>query len=346
LIVTGTPLVSAVRTLAESSAPEGDLTFDYFTDDADLTFDYFTDDAGKPNLCCCRQEGGQVECQLSDMTTKAVAFGMPGKCETYLGKGWTSWYNIKKLKEDDGPVQSCQIREADVPKATTTTTTERMVRTLAESSAPEGDLTFDHFTDDADLTFDYFTDDAGKPNLCCCRQEGGQVECQLSDMTTKAVAFGMPGKCETYLGKGWTSWYNIKNLKEDDGPVQSCQIREADVPKATTTTTTERMKIIDMSLNGNPDNAFAAIGYKMFKCCCRSDVAANVKASKEIRCELFNVESGSNDLASGYFTSSGKMGCKQMAAKKHGNGDGWHAYNNMGSKYSHLDYYGVCAVPN
>eukprot|EP00930_Biecheleria_cincta_P029321 TRINITY_DN2040_c0_g1_i11.p2 TRINITY_DN2040_c0_g1~~TRINITY_DN2040_c0_g1_i11.p2 ORF type:complete len:105 (-),score=25.02 TRINITY_DN2040_c0_g1_i11:202-516(-) len=104
------------------------------------------------------------------------------------------------------------------------------------------------------------------------------------------------------------------------------------------------MRIIDMSLNGNPDDAFTVIGYKTYKCCCHSDITADAKASKEIECELFNVDSGSEDLASGLFTSS--KGCKQMAAKKYGSGAGWHAYSNMGKKYSHLDFYGQCAVPN
>lgn len=404
LIVTGTPLASAARTTAVVQKPMRDLTFDYFTSGDDTKPKKTAEIEGTTYLCCCRQEGEEVECRLSDMTAKANIVGIPGKCKTHLGKGWTSWYNVgksrgpwnlfggraqnkEKIEDEDGPVQACKIPEEDVPKATTTTTTTitTTTTTLWSPSGPVRDLTRDYFTDVASGKPKKIAEIEGVRYLCCCRQHKEHVECKLDDMT-ESISLNT---CGAQVGEGWASWYSVgkspskssemeDELTEGDG---SCKVVETELPDAirtttstttttttttittttittttttvtttpttssTTTTTTERMRIIDMSLNGDADDAFTVIGYKTYKCCCASDEPTDAKASKEIQCELFNVEEGSEDVATGLFTKT-TTGCKQMAAKKYGKGDGWHSYNKMGSKYSHLDFYGQCAVPN
>lgn len=300
LIVTGTPLASAARLTAVAQQPKRDLTFDYFMNYDNDKPKKTAEIEGITYLCCCRQEGEEVECRLSDMTSKVNPLGLPGKCKTHLGKGWTSWYNVGKSKgswlwgrqnnkkdklgEEDGQAQACKIPEEDMPKPTTTTTTT------------------------------------------------------ITTTTTKVVETELPDAMTTITTETTETTTTTTTTTVTTTTVTT-------TTSSTTTTTTERMQIIDMSLNGDPDDAFTVIGYKTYKCCCHSDVIANVKASKEIECELFNVESGSEDVATGYLTKH-KTGCKQMAAKKYGDGGGWHAYNKMGKKYSGLEFYNKCAVPN
>lgn len=256
------------------------------------------------------------------------------------------------------------------------------VRAIAEET-PLRDLTWDYFIDGRGMAKKK-TDIGGTSYLCCCRLTDEQLECKLNDMTRSVArgSVGQCKTHQGVGWASWynagktsgTPWNIFGERPVGNG---SCIVAEKDLPddvrtrttmttmtptvgtstvepiaptttkfgsmNMATTTPFEDMQVVDMPRKGSSHDAFTIVDGKRFKCCCHSDVTSNVKASKRIECELFNVEKGSSDRARKWLKRY-QVACKQMAAKRYGVGDGWHASNNMGFKYRGLPYFGQCAL--